>query len=340
MDGTLLELDGTPDKSRLGANAILGVSMATARAAASALDLPLFRYLGGIGARVLPTPMCNVLNGGSHADNNVDIQEFMIMPVGMTSFREAIRASAEIFHALRKVLSGRKLSTGVGDEGGFAPDLESNEQALQLMAEAIGNAGYRAGQDVAICLDAAASEFWNPEARRYELASEKRSLTSAEMVDYWARLVDEYPVLSIEDGMSEDDWDGWKLMTDRLGKRIQIVGDDLFVTNPARLAMGIERGVCNSILVKLNQIGTVTETLKTMDLAASARYSCVISHRSGETEDTMIADLSVATCAGQIKTGSLCRSERIAKYNQLIRIEEHLGPDAVYAGRTRMRNAV
>ncbi len=336
LDGLLIELDGTQDKSKLGANAILGVSMAAARASAAALDLPLFRYLGGVQARVLPAPMCNVLNGGSHADNNVDIQEFMVMPVGMDSFAEAIRAASEIFMALRKVLVGHSMATSVGDEGGFAPNLENNEQALQFIMEAVVNAGYRPGKDVVICLDPAASEFYNPESGKYELASEKRELSSGEMVEYYAKLTEEYPIASIEDGMGEDDWEGWELLTKRLGNRIQLVGDDLFVTNPARLAMGIERGVCNSILIKLNQIGTITETLATMEMAATAGYSCVISHRSGETEDTTIADFAVATRAGQIKTGSLSRSERIAKYNQLLRIEDLLGPEAVFAGRSRI----
>ncbi len=336
LDGLLVELDGSEDKSKLGANAILGVSMAAARAAAAALELPLFRYLGGVQARVLPAPMCNVLNGGSHADNSVDIQEFMVMPVGMDSFAEAIRAASEIFMALRKVLTGRSMATGVGDEGGFAPNLENNEQALQLIMEAMASAGYQPGKDVVICLDAAASEFYNPESGKYVLASEKRELTSEEMVEYYAKLAEEYPIVSIEDGMSEDDWEGWELLTSRLGDRTQLVGDDLFVTNPKRLAMGIERGVCNSILIKLNQIGTITETLATMEMAAASGYSCVISHRSGETEDTTIADLAVATGAGQIKTGSLCRSERIAKYNQLLRIEDMLGPEAVFAGRSRI----
>jgi enolase len=336
LDGLLVELDGSEDKSKLGANAILGVSMAAAHASAVALDLPLFRYLGGVQARVLPAPMCNVLNGGSHADNSLDIQEFMIMPVGMDSFADAIRAASEIFQALRKVLVGHSMATGVGDEGGFAPNLENNEQALQFIMEAMANAGYQAGKDVVICLDPAASEFFNPESGKYELASEKRELTSEEMVDYYAKLVEEYPIVSIEDGMGEDDWDGWELITKRLGDRTQIMGDDLFVTNPKRLAMGIERGVCNSILIKLNQIGTITETLATMEMAAAAGYSCVISHRSGETEDTTIADLAVATGAGQIKTGSLSRSERIAKYNQLLRIEDMLGAEAVFAGRSRI----
>ena len=336
LDGMLIELDGSEDKSKLGANAILGVSMAAARAAATALDLPLFRYLGGVQARVLPAPMCNVLNGGSHADNSVDIQEFMVMPCGMDSFSEAIRAASEIFMALRKVLVGHSMSTGVGDEGGFAPNLSNNEQALQFIMEATVNAGYQPGKDVVICLDAAASEFYNPESGKYELASESRELTSGEMVDYYARLVEEYPIVSIEDGMSEDDWDGWAMMTSRLGEGVQLVGDDLFVTNPKRLAMGIEKGVCNSILIKLNQIGTISETLSTMEMAAAAGYSCVISHRSGETEDTTIADLAVATGAGQIKTGSLSRSERIAKYNQLLRIEDLLGSEAVFAGRSRL----
>jgi len=336
LDGMLIELDGSEDKSKLGANAILSVSMAAAHASAIALDLPLFRYLGGVQARVLPAPMCNVLNGGSHADNSVDIQEFMIMPVGMDSFSEAIRAASEIFQALRKVLAGHSMATGVGDEGGFAPNLENNEQALQFIMEATVNAGYQPGKDVVICLDAAASEFFNPDSSKYELASEKREMTNQDMVDYYAKLAEEYPIVSIEDGMSEDDWEGWEMLTSRLGDRIQLVGDDLFVTNPKRLAMGIERGVCNSILIKLNQIGTITETLATMEMAAAAGYSCVISHRSGETEDTTIADLAVATGTGQIKTGSLSRSERIAKYNQLLRIEDMLGAEAVFAGSSRL----
>ncbi|MBW2261149.1 MAG: phosphopyruvate hydratase [Deltaproteobacteria bacterium] len=336
LDQLLIDLDGTEDKSKLGANAILGVSMAAARASAAALELPLFRYLGGIQARVLPAPMCNVLNGGSHADNNVDIQEFMVMPVGMDSFAEAIRAASEIFMALRKVLTSHSMATSVGDEGGFAPNLENNEQALQFIMEAVVNAGYQPGKDVVICLDAAASEFFNPESGLYELASEKRELTSKDMVEYYAKLAEEYPIVSIEDGMSEDDWEGWEMLTSKLGDRTQLVGDDLFVTNPKRLATGIEKGVCNSILIKLNQIGTITETLATMEMAASAGYSCVISHRSGETEDTTIADFAVATGAGQIKTGSLSRSERIAKYNQLLRIEDMLGEEAVFAGRSRL----
>jgi enolase len=336
LDRTLVEMDGTKDKSSLGANAILAVSMAAARASAEALGMPLFRYLGGIQARLLPAPMCNVLNGGSHADNNVDIQEFMVMPVSMRSFSDAIRAASEVFHELRKVLKNHSMATGVGDEGGFAPDLSNNEQALQFILEAIGNAGYEPGKDVVICLDAAASEFYNPETKRYELASEGKELTSGQMNDTWQSLVESYPIVSIEDGMAEDDWEGWRIHTESLGDRIQLVGDDLFVTNPERLARGIDMGICNSILIKLNQIGTLTETLATMEMAASAGYSCVVSHRSGETEDTTIADLAVATSTGQIKTGSLSRSERIAKYNQLLRIEDFLGPDAVFAGDTRI----
>ncbi|MBN1824951.1 MAG: phosphopyruvate hydratase [Candidatus Eisenbacteria bacterium] len=333
IDQVLIELDGTPNKANLGANAVLGASLAAARAAADAVGLPLYRYLGGARARLLPTPMMNVLNGGSHADNNVDIQEFMIVPAGAPTFREALRVAAEIFHHLKKVLKGKGLNTSVGDEGGFAPDLKSNEDALRVILQAIESAGYRPGEDVWFALDPAASEFYKN--GKYILAAEKDpERDAAGMVDYWAGLVDRYPILSIEDGLAEDDWDGWKLMTERLGDQIQIVGDDLFVTNVERLRRGIESGCANSILIKLNQIGTLTETLDAMETASRAGYTSVVSHRSGETEDSTIADLAVATHAGQIKTGSLSRTDRIAKYNQLLRIEEELDTAARYAGLT------
>ncbi len=330
IDTMLINLDDTPNKGRLGANAILGVSLAVARAAAEALDLPLYQYIGGINARTLPTPMMNILNGGAHADNNVDIQEFMVMPVGATSWREGLRMAAEVFHALRAVLKEQGLATGVGDEGGFAPNLASNEAALQVIMQAIERAGYRAGEDVMLALDVAASELYRDGS--YHLASEGRSLTAAEMVDFYADLIQRYPIISIEDGLAEDDWDGWRLLTQRLGSKIQLVGDDLFVTNTERLARGIETKTANSVLVKLNQIGTLTETLETIEMAKRAGYTTVISHRSGETEDTTIADLAVAINAGQLKTGAPSRSERVAKYNQLLRIEEHLGVAADYAG--------
>ena len=329
IDAHLIELDGTDNKERLGANAILGVSMAAARAAAECLDLPLYRYLGGIDARYLPIPMMNVINGGEHASNNLDIQEFMIIPYGAESIVEAVRMGAETFHALKKILAGRNLSTGVGDEGGFAPDLESNEAALALIVEAIGAAGYQAGVDIGLGLDAAASEFFKN--GKYVLASENKSLSADEMIDYYEALLEKYPILSIEDGLAEGDWDGWIRMSERLGMSTQLVGDDIFVTNPGILAEGIDRGVANSILVKLNQIGTVTETLDAIRMAKQAGYTTVISHRSGETEDTFIADLAVGVNAGQIKTGSLSRTDRIAKYNQLIRIEEELGESALFA---------
>jgi enolase len=331
LDGTLIELDGTEGKTRLGANAILGVSMAAARAAAANAGEPLWRYLGGADACLLPVPTMNVLNGGVHADNPVDFQEFMIAPVGAGSFAQAIQMGAEVYHELQRTLKSRGLSTAVGDEGGFAPALPSNEAPLELLVSAIAAAGYRPGEDLAICLDPAASEFFND--GRYELAGEGRSLSSAEMVDYWSAITDRYPVLSLEDGMAEQDWNGWRHLTERLGSRLQLVGDDIFVTNPAILREGIERGVANSILIKLNQIGTLTETLDTIALAHEAGYRAVISHRSGETEDTFIADLVVATGVGQIKTGAPARSERVAKYNQLLRIEEDLGDRARYAGR-------
>ncbi|NLW17960.1 MAG: phosphopyruvate hydratase [Firmicutes bacterium] len=329
IDTMLITLDGTPNKGRLGANAILGVSLAVAKAAAAALDLPLYQYIGGINARTLPTPMMNILNGGAHADNNVDIQEFMIMPVGADSWREALRRSAEVFHWLRAVLKEQGLATGVGDEGGFAPNLDSNEAALQAIMEAIKRAGYVPGEDIMLALDVAASELYRD--GRYHLAGENRSLTAAELVDFYAGLIEKYPIISIEDGMAEDDWEGWQLLTERLGSRVQLVGDDLFVTNTERLARGIEQGVANSVLIKLNQIGTLTETLETIEMAKQAGYTTVISHRSGETEDTTIADLAVAINAGQIKTGAPSRSERVAKYNQLLRIEENLGVAAEYA---------
>jgi enolase len=331
IDRTLIDLDGTPTKTNLGANAILGVSLACADAAAQAVDLPLFRYLGGANAKVLPVPQMNVINGGKHADNNVDLQEFMLVPHGFPRFSEALRAGVEVFHALRDVLKGRKLNTGVGDEGGFAPDLDSNEAALQLLVEAIAKAGYKPGDQVALALDAAASEFYKD--GRYVLEGEGgRTLAAKELVDLYAGWVARYPIVSIEDGFAEDDWDGWKLCTQKLGAQIQIVGDDIFVTNAARLARGIEQRAANAILIKLNQIGTVTETLDTMEMARTAGFANVVSHRSGETEDTAIADLAVATNAGQIKTGSASRTDRVAKYNQLLRIEELLGDDAVFRG--------
>jgi enolase len=336
LDRMLCDIDGTENKAVLGANAILGVSMAVARAAADAVGLPLYRYLGGVRARVLPVPMMNVLNGGSHADNNVDIQEFMIVPVGAASIAEAVRIGAEVFHHLKKVLAGRGLVTSVGDEGGFAPNLKSNREALELLEEAIKKAGWQPGEEVALALDCAASEFFI--GGKYTLKAEKKpDFTADELVEFYAGLVRDFPIISIEDGLAEDDWDGWKTMTRVLGDKIMLVGDDIFVTNPKRLQRGLDLGVANSILVKLNQIGTVTETLEAIDLARTHAYSTVISHRSGETEDTFISDLAVATSAGFIKTGSLCRSERVAKYNQLIRIEEELGGQAIYAGRTVLR---
>ncbi len=331
LDQAMIDLDGTDDKGRLGANAIVGVSLAVAKAAATETGLPLYRYLGGAGAHVLPVPMMNVVNGGAHANNNVDMQEFMIVPVGAASFGEALRWGAETYHSLKALLASRGLSTAVGDEGGFAPDLPSNEEAVRVLVEAIERAGRSPGEEIAIAMDAAASEFYRDGA--YVLAGEGRTLEAAELNDLYAGLCDRYPIISIEDGMAEDDWDGWALHTERLGRQIQIVGDDLFVTNVARLARGIDAGIANSILVKLNQIGTVTETLVTVDLATRHAYTSVISHRSGETEDTTIADLAVATNAGQIKTGAPARSDRVAKYNQLLRIEDDLGESARYQGR-------
>jgi enolase len=330
IDRTLIDLDGTPTKSRLGANAILGVSLAVARAAAEEAGEPLYRFLGGADATTLPVPMMNVLNGGAHADNAVDFQEFMVVPAGARSFAEGLRAGAEVFHALHKRLKARGLGTTVGDEGGFAPDLDSNEAALEVLLEGIEAAGYAAGEDVFIALDPATSELLSHDA--YVLEHEGRSLRAPELADYWAGICDRYPVVSLEDGMGEEDWDGWKALTERLGDRVQLVGDDLFVTNPERLRRGIEAQVANSILVKLNQIGTLTETLETIAIARDAGYTTVISHRSGETEDTTIADLAVATGAGQIKTGAPSRSDRVAKYNQLLRIEEELGERASYPG--------
>jgi len=333
IDNILLELDGTENKSKLGANAVLGVSLAAAKAAAIALDLPLYQYIGGVHARTLPVPMMNILNGGAHADNNVDLQEFMIMPAGASSFAEALRMGAEVFHSLKAVLKAKGYNTAVGDEGGFAPDLNSNEEALQLIMEAIAKTGYKAGEHVFISLDPASSEFFNVDTKKYKLRSENKDLTPAEMVDYYANLVEKYPIVSIEDGMAEDDWDGWKIMTNKLGRKIQLVGDDLFVTNTKRLKKGIEKSVCNSILIKVNQIGTLTETLNAIEMAHRAGYTAVVSHRSGETEDTTIADIAVATNTGQIKTGSVSRTDRICKYNQLLRIEENLGEAAVFAGK-------
>jgi enolase len=333
LDQALIELDGTPSKKNLGANAILGVSLAVARAGAAALHLPLYRYLGGLQARTLPVPLMNVLNGGRHADNRLDMQEFMIVPLGAASFREALRWGSEVFHTLATVLKSRNQSTAVGDEGGFAPDLESTDAALQVLVEAIEKAGYRPGEQIALALDVAASELYRDGA--YVFAGEgSRKLTSAAMIDLYQELCSRYPILSIEDGLAEDDWEGWAALTKRLGNRVQLVGDDLFVTNVERLARGIETGVANSILIKVNQIGTLTETLSAIDLARKAAYTAVISHRSGETEDVTIADLAVGTNAGQIKTGSLSRSDRVAKYNQLVRIEEELGANALYPGKS------
>ena len=332
IDAALLELDGTPNKGNLGANAVLGTSLAVAKAAAESTELTLYSYIGGVNAHLLPTPMMNILNGGAHADNTVDIQEFMIMPVGAETFAEGLRWCAEIYHTLKKVLKERGLSTGVGDEGGFAPNLATNEEPLQLITEACERAGYTPGEQIRFAMDPASTEYYNAETGKYVLAGEGREFTSAEMVDYWENLVDKYPIVSIEDGMAEEDWEGWKLLTERIGDRVQLVGDDLFVTNPERLKKGIELGVANAILIKFNQIGSLTETLEAIELAKKNNYTCVISHRSGESEDTTIADLAVAVNAGQIKTGAPCRTDRVAKYNQLIRIEGELGAAAEYAG--------
>ena len=336
IDETLIELDGTPNKGRLGANAMLAVSLAVAKAAAADAGLSLFQYLGGVNARVLPVPMLNVINGGKHADNNVDIQEFMVMPIGAASFSEALRMGTEVFHHLKKVLKQRSFSTAVGDEGGFAPHLESNEDALSLLIEAIKAAGYVPGTDLAIALDAAATEFYKGD--RYVMERGKHSKTAAEMVEWYAGLVDKYPIISIEDGMSEEDWEGWKLLRQRLGDKVQIVGDDLLVTNTERIARAIRERAVNSVLIKLNQIGTLSETLDAIEMAKRAGWTAIISHRSGETEDTTIADLAVATNAGQIKTGAPSRTDRVAKYNQLLRIEEELGSAAVYPGKAVFYN--
>lgn len=338
LDQLLIELDGTPNKGKLGANAILAVSMAAANAAANCLGLPLFQYLGGVNGKLLPTPMMNILNGGSHADNTVDIQEFMIMPVGADSFREALRMGAEVFHNLKSVLKAKGMNTAVGDEGGFAPNLSTNEEAIQVIIEAVEKAGYEPGKDIKIALDVAASEFYDEAEKVYKLTGEGVTRTAEEMIAYYEMLVGKYPIISIEDGLAEDDWDGWKKLTDRLGSKVQLVGDDLFVTNTERLAQGIEKGIGNSILIKVNQIGTITETFDAIEMAKKAGYTAVVSHRSGETEDTTIADIVVGLNAGQIKTGSLSRTDRIAKYNQLLRIEEILGTSAQYAGNKAFYN--
>ncbi|HEY3423323.1 MAG TPA: phosphopyruvate hydratase [Negativicutes bacterium] len=336
IDHAMVALDGTPNKGKLGANAILGVSMAVAKAAATSLGLPLYQYLGGFNAKQLPVPMMNILNGGAHADNNVDIQEFMVMPVGAVSFAQALQMCAEIYHSLKKVLKDRGLNTAIGDEGGFAPNLASTEQALEVIIEAIKTAGYKPGEQVVLALDVAASEIFKD--GKYHLAGEGVIKTAAEMVDYYTKLVDKYPIISIEDGLAEEDWEGWALLTKRLGGKIQIVGDDLFVTNTERLSRGIASGIANSILIKVNQIGTLTETFDTIEMAKRAGYTCVISHRSGETEDATIADIAVAINAGQIKTGAPTRTDRVAKYNQLLRIEEQLGDIAQYRGRAVFYN--
>ena len=332
IDALMIELDGTHNKGKLGANAILGVSMAVARAAAEELGLPLFQYIGGVNAKQLPVPMMNILNGGEHADNSVDVQEFMILPVGAKSFKEGLRMGAEVFHSLKKVLSERGLACGVGDEGGFAPNLGSNREALELIVEAIEKAGYKPGDDVRLGLDVAATEMYDKETKLYDLKHEGKKLTAEQMVDLYEEWVNNFPIVTIEDGLDEEDWDGWKVLTDRLGKKVQLVGDDLFVTNTERLERGIEAGVANSILIKVNQIGTITETLDAIEMAKRAGYTAVISHRSGETEDTTIADLAVAVNAGQIKTGAPSRTDRVAKYNQLLRIEEMVGEQARYCG--------
>lgn len=338
IDTEMIEIDGTENKGNLGANAILGASLAAAKAAAEAAELPLYKYIGGVNANMLPTPMMNILNGGAHADNNVDFQEFMIMPVGAPNFAEALRWCAEIYHTLKKVLNDAGLSGGVGDEGGFAPNFKTNEEPLEYVSKACEIAGYTPGSDIMFAMDPASTEFYNEETGKYELKGEDRELSSEEMVDYWEALVNKYPIISLEDGMAEEDWDGWKLLTERIGDKVQLVGDDLFVTNSERLAKGIEMGVANAILIKVNQIGSLTETLDAIQMAKQAGYACVISHRSGETEDVTISDLSVATNAGQIKTGAPCRSDRVAKYNQLIRIEEELDTAATYAGMSAFYN--
>ncbi|MBF1294872.1 phosphopyruvate hydratase [Parvimonas micra] len=336
IDRALIQIDGTENKSKLGANAILGVSMAVARAAAIESDTPLYEYIGGVNAKTLPVPMMNILNGGEHADNNVDIQEFMVMPAGACSFKEALRMGTEVFHNLKSVLKSKGYNTAVGDEGGFAPNLNSNEEALQTIMEAIEKAGYKAGKDIFLALDVASSEMY--ENGKYNFKGEGKIYSSEELVNYYCDLVEKYPIISIEDGLSEDDWDGWKLLTEKIGKKVQLVGDDLFVTNYSRLNMGIEKGIANSILIKLNQIGTITETLDAIELAKTHGYTCVISHRSGETEDTTIADLAVAVNAGQIKTGSASRTDRICKYNQLLRIEDRLGENSKFLGLSAFYN--
>ena len=338
IDTLMIELDGTHNKGKLGANAILGVSMAVARAAAEELGLPLFQYIGGVNAKQLPVPMMKILNGGEHADNSVDVQEFMILPVGAKSFKEGLRMGAEVFHSLKKVLSERGLACGVGDEGGFAPNLGSNREALELIVEAIEKAGYKPGDDVRLGLDVAATEMYDKETKLYDLKHEGKKLTAEQMVDLYEEWVNNFPIVTIEDGLDEEDWDGWKILTDRLGKKVQLVGDDLFVTNTERLERGIEAGVANSILIKVNQIGTITETLDAIEMAKRAGYTAVISHRSGETEDTTIADLAVAVNAGQIKTGAPSRTDRVAKYNQLLRIEEMVGEQARYCGMNSFYN--
>lgn len=332
VDAEMIALDGTENKGNFGANAILGASLAVAKAAAESAELPLYKYVGGVNANMLPTPMMNILNGGEHADNNVDFQEFMIMPVGAATFAEGLRWCAEIYHTLKNVLHDAGLGGGVGDEGGFAPNFTTNEEPLKYIVEACEKAGYKPGEDIMFAMDPASTEFYDAERGVYVLAGEDRELTSEEMVEYWAALVEKYPIISIEDGMAEEDWDGWKALTERIGDKVQLVGDDLFVTNPKRLAKGIELGCANAILVKVNQIGSLTEALEAVQMAKQAGYACVMSHRSGETEDVTIADLAVATNAGQIKTGAPCRSDRVAKYNQLLRIEEELGDGGQYAG--------
>ena len=338
IDDIMLQVDGTDNKGALGANAILGASLACAKAAAESAELPLYKYVGGANAHLLPTPMMNILNGGVHADNNVDFQEFMIMPVGASTFAEALRWCAEIYHTLKKVLHDAGLGGGVGDEGGFAPNFKTNEEPLEYVTKACEAAGYKPGVDIMFAMDPASTEFYDADKKKYVLAGEGRELTSAEMVDYWEALVNKYPIVSIEDGMAEEDWDGWKELTDRIGDRVQLVGDDLFVTNSKRLAKGIELGCANAILIKVNQIGSLTETLEAIEMAKQAGYACVMSHRSGETEDTTIADLAVACTTGQIKTGAPCRSDRVAKYNQLLRIEEELDTAAQYAGMNAFYN--
>lgn len=339
IDRTMIELDGTENKGKLGANAILGVSLAVAKAAANELDIPLYRYIGGTNSKTLPVPMANILNGGAHSSAPIDFQEYMVMPVGSSSFKEGIRCVAEVFHNLKNILHDKGLSTTVGDEGGFAPDLKDNEEPLKVIMQAIEKAGYKPGEDVCIAMDPASSEFYDKDKKKYIFKkSDKRELSSAEMVDFYAHLVNNYPIISIEDATAEDDWEGWKILTEKLGKKVQLVGDDLFVTNVKRLQMGLDKGVANSILIKVNQIGSLTETLDSIELAKTHNYTSVVSHRSGETEDTTIADIVVATNAGQIKTGSASRSDRIAKYNQLLRIEEELGNRAVYLGKKAFFN--